>query len=88
MGKAAKQRKALGASAKRLECCIDPSHPQVGERVYIIRDEHGWYDGSVEGVVTELRHHKDGRGIAYTVDDDEGYAHVCQSRGDVRRSHS
>lgn len=45
---------------------------KVGDRVYIIREKHGWHDGGVEGVIADMTPHsaivRSDDGIDYTIE--------------------
>lgn len=64
--------------------CCDRNHPQVGDRVYIIREEHGWLDGSVQGVVKEVVCNPP-KTVSYLIVDDQGEEYFCPKTGDCRK---
>lgn len=65
-------------------------HPNVGDKVYVIRHEHGWEDGRFEGTVSYVSCCQPNGGTRYTVigrrrDDPPGeYPVYCNSLGDVQ----
>jgi hypothetical protein len=64
--------------------CCDRDHPKQGDRVCIIREEHGWHDGAIEGVVTHV-FCTPGKRVSYAVRDDDGVTYHCPKTNDVRR---
>lgn len=53
----------------------------VNDRVYVIRTEHGWYDGSLEARITRLEDY-----YCQVVDDD-GCDHEIPKPRDIRLCH-
>ena len=41
-------------------------HFKLGDRVSVIRDQHGWYDGTIGGLITFIDEHS----CNVTIDDD------------------
>lgn len=65
-------------------CCNTKKHVQRGDKVYIIRHEHGWLDGRLTGIIKEI-YHKETGGIAYEVEGEDGFFYYCPKRNDVRK---
>lgn len=59
-----------------------PRH-KLGDRVRIIRHEHGWVDGREEGTVVEVLPTETGR-VGYTVQTDNGGFYSCRNTRDLR----
>lgn len=71
------------AKKKNTPQCCDRGHPKKGDRVYVIREEHGWHDGRLQGVVVHVNCAPPSR-VSYTVRDDDGYEYFCPKTNDVR----
>ena len=54
---------------------------KVGERVYVIRHEHGWHDGNLEGNITSMTAH-----CAVVKSDDGGIYYIDHPR-DIGKCH-
>lgn len=68
------------SKAKPSMCC-DRGHPVVGDKVAIIREEHGWHDGRLAGTVTHVSCAGTGR-VSYSVETTEGYTVFCPKTRD------
>lgn len=66
------------------ECKCATPHPKVGDRVAVIRDEHGWHDGRVIGTIIDVHHMNTAR-IQYVVKGDDGIEYYPRRTGDIRR---
>lgn len=55
---------------------------KIGDRVSIIRDRHGWYDGSVHGEVKNVSY-RSGGAAQYEVKGDDGHDYEVRSTKDL-----
>ena len=76
----------MGKKIKRQANCCSYDHPKPGDKVYVIRTEHGWFDGSLAATVVSCVCQGDGTTKGYTVKDNDGIDHYCAKRGDVSKS--
>lgn len=64
--------------------CCERKHPLKGERVAIIREQHGWHDGALSGIVIEV-YCAPPKSVSYTIRADDGAEYFCPKTNDVRR---
>jgi len=68
------------------KCCEKPnSHFKTGDKVNIVRTRHGWFDGKLSAIITEIFHHETKR-VSYTVKDDSGTKHEIYRTSDLREN--
>jgi hypothetical protein len=59
---------------------------EVGDTVSILRARHGWYEGSVHGVITHRYKKNEKRETySYTVEDEDGEEYDINRAGDLHK---